>query len=181
MAQKVDAHAWVAAVSRSPCSIGGRSSFWWLWSRSYLARALRIGCVDQSNWNRRQRRTREGSEARKKITALHNWISFGGDARAMEFRSDRFDLVYSRMLLEYLKDKEGAVARNDQSLQARWHGFAARTCDGQLLWALPGKIRWCKARLVKRVVKALGCDRIRSIRRKENFLRLARNAGLKKN
>src|ERR1700704_1829208 len=33
-----------------------------------------------------------------------------GDAQAMEFQSNSFDLVYSRMLLQYLREKEQAVA-----------------------------------------------------------------------
>src|SRR5258708_12477195 len=33
-----------------------------------------------------------------------------GDAHAMQFSSDSFDLVYSRMLFEYLHDKEQAAA-----------------------------------------------------------------------
>src|ERR1700740_1439091 len=32
-----------------------------------------------------------------------------GDAQAMPFPSDSFDLVYSRMLLQYLREKEKAV------------------------------------------------------------------------
>src|SRR5205807_1898655 len=33
-----------------------------------------------------------------------------GDAQAMQFPSDSFDFVYSRMLLQYLREKEKAVA-----------------------------------------------------------------------
>src|ERR1700675_961198 len=32
-----------------------------------------------------------------------------GDAQAMEFPSNRFDLVYCRMLMQYLREKEKAV------------------------------------------------------------------------
>ena len=33
-----------------------------------------------------------------------------GDAQAMQFASDSFDLVYTRMLLQYLREKEKVVA-----------------------------------------------------------------------
>ncbi|MCU1239869.1 MAG: hypothetical protein JWO71_595 [Candidatus Acidoferrum typicum] len=59
-----------------------------------------------------------------------------GDAQAMDFASNSFDLVYSRMLLEYLKDKAGAVK---EMLRVCKRGGAVllQDLDGQLLWHYP--------------------------------------------
>ena len=59
-----------------------------------------------------------------------------GDAQAMDFASDSFDLVYSRMLLEYLKDKEGAV-REMARVCKRGGTVLLQDLDGQLLWHYP--------------------------------------------
>ena len=59
-----------------------------------------------------------------------------GDAHAMDFPSNRFDLVYSRMLLEYLKDKEQAV--REMVRVCRPGGTVLlQDLDGQLLWHYP--------------------------------------------
>jgi len=67
---------------------------------------------------------------------MHRQTSFAGDAQAMDFASNSFDLVYSRMLMEYLKDKQIAVRK--------WPEFAGagglfwlQDLDGQLLWHYP--------------------------------------------
>ena len=59
-----------------------------------------------------------------------------GDAHAMQFPSDSFDLVYSRMLFEYLRDKEQAGA--EMVRVCRPGGTVLlQDLDGQLLWNYP--------------------------------------------
>jgi ubiquinone/menaquinone biosynthesis C-methylase UbiE len=59
-----------------------------------------------------------------------------GDAQAMPFPSDSFDLVYSRMLLQYLREKEKAVA--EIARVCRPGGIVLlQDLDGQLLWHYP--------------------------------------------
>jgi ubiquinone/menaquinone biosynthesis C-methylase UbiE len=59
-----------------------------------------------------------------------------GGAQAMPFPSDRFDLVYSRMLLQYLREKEKAVA--EMARVCRPGGIVLlQDLDGQLLWHYP--------------------------------------------
>jgi SAM-dependent methyltransferase len=59
-----------------------------------------------------------------------------GDAQSMDFASNSFDLVYSRMLLEYLKDKEGAVKEMVRVCK-RGGAVLLQDLDGQLLWHYP--------------------------------------------
>ena len=59
-----------------------------------------------------------------------------GDAQAMDFASNSFDLVYSRMLLEYLKDKEGALKEMVRVCK-RGGAVLLQDLDGQLLWHYP--------------------------------------------
>jgi len=59
-----------------------------------------------------------------------------GDAQAIPFPSNRFDLVYSRMLLQYLREKEKAVA--EMARVCRPGGIVLlQDLDGQLLWHYP--------------------------------------------
>jgi len=59
-----------------------------------------------------------------------------GDAHAMQFPSDSFDLVYARMLFEYLHDKERAAA--EMVRVCRPGGTVLfQDLDGQLLWNYP--------------------------------------------
>jgi len=59
-----------------------------------------------------------------------------GDAQAMEFPSNSFDFVYCRMLLQYLKKKEQAVA--EMTRVCRPGGTVLlQDLDGQLLWHYP--------------------------------------------
>jgi ubiquinone/menaquinone biosynthesis C-methylase UbiE len=59
-----------------------------------------------------------------------------GDAQAMDFASNSFDFVYSRMLMEYLKDKESAV-REMVRVCKRGGTVLLQDLDGQLLWHYP--------------------------------------------
>jgi len=59
-----------------------------------------------------------------------------GDAHAMPFPADSFDLVYSRMLFEYLAEKEQAAA--EMVRVCRPGGTVLiQDLDGQLLWNYP--------------------------------------------
>jgi len=76
-----------------------------------------------------------------------------GDAQVMSFPAERFDLVYSRMLLEYLKDKEGAV-REMARVCKRGGTVLLQDLDGQLLWHYPEDP--AVQEMAEKVVKALG-------------------------
>ena len=59
-----------------------------------------------------------------------------GDAHAMQFPSDSFDLVYARMLFQYLRDKQRAAA--EMVRVCRPGGILLfQDLDGQLLWNYP--------------------------------------------
>lgn len=75
-------------------------------------------------------------EAKARNRGLEQLEFLCGDAQAMEFPEDRFDLVYSRMLLQYLKDKREAV--NEMVRVCRPGGTVLlQDLDGQLLWHYP--------------------------------------------
>src|SRR5436190_8057191 len=75
-----------------------------------------------------------------------------GDAHAMQFPSDSFDLVFSRMLLQYLQEKERAVA--EMVRVCRPGGVVLlQDLDGQLLWHFPEDP--AVQRTVRKVVTAL--------------------------
>ena len=62
-----------------------------------------------------------------------------GDAHSMELPSNSFDLVYCRMLLEYLKEKERAVS--EMTRVAKPGGIVLlQDLDGQLLWHYPSDL-----------------------------------------
>jgi ubiquinone/menaquinone biosynthesis C-methylase UbiE len=63
-----------------------------------------------------------------------------GDAQGMPFPSDSFDLVYSRMLLQYLREKEKAVAEMVRVCKPRGT-VLLQDLDGQLLWHYPEDAR----------------------------------------
>ena len=75
-------------------------------------------------------------EAKRRNRGIRQLNFVRGDAQAMSLPSNRFDLVYSRMLLEYLKDKEGAV--REMARVCRPGGTVLlQDLDGQLLWHYP--------------------------------------------
>lgn len=59
-----------------------------------------------------------------------------GDAHVMQFPSDSFDLVYSRMLFEYLRDKVQAAAEMVRVCRPGG-SVLLQDLDGQLLWNYP--------------------------------------------
>jgi len=78
-------------------------------------------------------RVQEAKE-RNRGNAQANFVR--GDAQAMDFASNSFDVVYARMLMEYLKDKEGAV--QEMARVCKPGGTVLlQDLDGQLLWHYP--------------------------------------------
>jgi len=76
-----------------------------------------------------------------------------GDAQSMEFESNSFDLVYCRMLLQYLKEKERAVS--EMARVCKPGGTVLlQDLDGQLLWHYPESAS--VQRTLEKVVEALG-------------------------
>jgi SAM-dependent methyltransferase len=59
-----------------------------------------------------------------------------GDAQEMEFPSNRFDLVYCRMLMQYLREKQKAVAEMTRVCKPGGT-VLLQDLDGQLLWHYP--------------------------------------------
>jgi ubiquinone/menaquinone biosynthesis C-methylase UbiE len=98
-----------------------------------------------------------------------------GDAHAMQFPSDSFDLVYSRMLFEYLHDKEQAAT--EMVRVCRPGGTVLlQDLDGQLLWNYPEDP--VVQRAVEKVVAGLATTGFDPFVGRKLFS-LARKAGLK--
>ena len=76
-----------------------------------------------------------------------------GDAHAMQFASHSFDFVYSRMLFQYLPDKQSALAEIVRVCRPGGT-VLLQDLDGQLLWHYPESP--VVQRGVETVVKALG-------------------------
>jgi SAM-dependent methyltransferase len=75
-------------------------------------------------------------EATQKAKSNKRLKFLSGDAHAMPFLTNSFDLVYSRMLFEYLADKERAAA--EMVRVCRPGGTVLlQDLDGQLLWNYP--------------------------------------------
>ena len=131
---KVDPHAWVQKFVARKMRTG--------------ARVLSVGCgpgvilrelcmldssIRATGLDISEERVREAKQKNRE-NAQANFVR--GDAQAMDFASNSFDLVYSRMLLEYLKDKEGAV--NEMVRVCKQGGVVLlQDLDGQLLWHYP--------------------------------------------
>ena len=99
-----------------------------------------------------------------------------GDAQAMQFPDHSFDLVYSRMLLQYLRDKEKAVAEMVRVCKSGGT-VLLQDLDGQLLWHYPedAKVQ-CAVEKVLAALAPTGFDPF--VGRK--LFWLAQKAGLKK-
>jgi ubiquinone/menaquinone biosynthesis C-methylase UbiE len=131
---KVDAHAWVQKYLAHRVGAG--------------AEVLSVGCgpgvilrevvaldnsIQATGLDISEDRIREARQRHRGVESM-NFVR--GDSHAMEFSSNRFDLVYSRMLLEYLKNKEQAVG--EMVRVCRPGGtLLFQDLDGQLLWHYP--------------------------------------------
>jgi SAM-dependent methyltransferase len=97
-----------------------------------------------------------------------------GDAQSMEFPSNSFDLVYCRMLLQYLKEKARAVA--EMARVCKPGGTVLlQDLDGQLLWHYPEDPAVQQA--LEKVVAALATTGFDPFVGRKLFW-LAQNAGL---
>lgn len=100
---------------------------------------------------------------------------FCDDAQAMQFPSDSFDLVYSRMLFQYLREKEKAVAEMVRVCKPGGT-VLLQDLDGQLLWHYPEDS--VMQRAVERVMAALAPTGFDPFVGRKLFS-LAQKAGLK--
>jgi SAM-dependent methyltransferase len=93
------------------------------------------------------------AEARKNFEGLNNTQPEAGEAVALPFADGSFDFVYCRFLLEYLQDKEKAVA---EMARVCWPGGTVllQDLDGQLLWHHPVDIELQTD--IERVLSVLG-------------------------
>lgn len=170
---KVDAHAWVerymvhrvragAEVLSVGCGPGVI-----LREVSALDASVRATGIDIS-----ANRVEEAKQRNRGVPQL-NFVR--GDAQAMDFASNSFDLVYSRMLLEYLKDKERAV--REMVRVCKCGGTVLlQDLDGQLLWHYPEDP--VVQGTVEKVVRALGVTGFDPFVGRKLFS-LAHKAGLK--
>jgi ubiquinone/menaquinone biosynthesis C-methylase UbiE len=114
-------------------------------------------------------------EAIRKVPANSRVKLVRGDAHAMQFSSDSFDLVYSRMLFEYLHDKQQAAA--EMVRVCRPGGSVLfQDLDGQLLWNYPEDP--VVQRAVEKVVAGLASTGFDPLVGRKLFS-LAHRAGLK--
>jgi ubiquinone/menaquinone biosynthesis C-methylase UbiE len=170
---KVDAHAWVQRYLAHRVRAGadvlsvGCGPGVILREVCALDQSIRATGIDVS--------AERVQEAKRKNCAVPQVEFVCGDAQAMKFPSDRFDLVYSRMLLEYLKDKEGAVQEMVRVCR-RGGTVLLQDLDGQLLWHYPEDAVVQSA--AERVVKALSPTGFDPFVGRKLFS-LARKAGLK--
>jgi ubiquinone/menaquinone biosynthesis C-methylase UbiE len=99
-----------------------------------------------------------------------------GDAQAMQFSANSFDLVYCRMLLQYLRKKEAAVTEMVRVCKAGGT-VLLQDLDGQLLWHYPEDP--VVQRAAEKVVAALAATGFDPFVGRKLFW-LAQRAGLKK-
>lgn len=75
-------------------------------------------------------------QAQQRFCGLPNARAFVGDAMALPFTHDRFDLIFCRFLLEYLPDKLLAVQEMAR-VCSEGGKVLLQDLDGQLLWHFP--------------------------------------------
>jgi ubiquinone/menaquinone biosynthesis C-methylase UbiE len=131
-----------------------------------LDSSIRATGIDVSENRLRQAREKNRENSRVKFVC--------GDAQSMEFPSDRFDLVYCRMLLQYLKEKQQTVS--EMARVCKPGGTVLlQDLDGQLLWHYPENP--AVQRTLEKVVAALGATGFDPFVGRKLFS-FARNAGL---
>lgn len=114
------------------------------------------------------------SEAQRNFTELNNAQTKLGEATALPFDNESFDFVYCRFLLEYLPEKERAIAEMVRVCRSNGK-VLLQDLDGQLLWHYPEEPA-LQADL-KRVLAALGRTGFDPFVGRKLFA-LARGAGL---
>jgi ubiquinone/menaquinone biosynthesis C-methylase UbiE len=170
---KVDPHAWVqkylahrvcagAEVLSVGCGPGVILS-----AVTQLDSSIRATGLDVS-----EARLQQAKERNRENSRVHFVC---GDAQSMEFQSNSFDLVYCRMLLQYLKEKERAVS--EMARVCKPGGTVLlQDLDGQLLWHYPEDA--AVQQTVEKVVTALAATGFDPFVGRKLFW-LARNASLK--
>jgi len=131
---KVDAYAWVQKYVAHRVGAGAEVLSVGCGPGVILREMVELGkSIKATGLDVSADRIQEAKERHRGVEAM----SFvRGDAHAMEFPSNRFDLVYSRMLIEYLKDKQQAV--REMVRVCRPGGTVLlQDLDGQLLWHYP--------------------------------------------
>ncbi len=170
--RKVDPLAWVQKyLARRVCpgaevlSVGCGPGVI-LRSVANLDSSIRATGIDISRDRLQQARERNRDNSRLQFVC--------GDAQSMEFQSNSFDLVYCRMLLQYLKEKERAVS--EMARVCRPGGIVLlQDLDGQLLWHYPEDP--AIKRTLEKVVAALATTGFDPFVGRKLFW-LAQNAGL---
>jgi ubiquinone/menaquinone biosynthesis C-methylase UbiE len=148
---KVDPHAWVQQYVARRVRAGGEVLSVGCGPGVIIRELCRLDAsIRATGLDISEERVQEAKQ-RNRENAQANFVR--GDAQAMEFASNSFDLVYSRMLLEYLKDKEGAV-REMVRVCKRGGSVLLQDLDGQLLWHYPEDP--LVQGTVEKVVRALG-------------------------
>ena len=171
---KVDLHAWVqkylahrvcpgAKVLSVGCGPGVI-----LGAVANLDSSIRATGIDISRDRLQQAKEKNRENARLRFVC--------GDAQSMEFQSNSFDLVYCRMLLQYLKEKERAV-REMARVCKPGGTVLLQDLDGQLLWHYPENP--AVQRTLEKVVTALAITGFDPFVGRKLFW-LAQNAGLTK-
>jgi SAM-dependent methyltransferase len=113
-------------------------------------------------------------QAREKNAASQRLQFIQGDVRELQFESGTFDVVYSRMLLQYVADKEKAVAEMVRVCKPGGT-VLMQDLDGQLVWHFPEDA--LMQQTVTRVLNSLRDSGFDPFVGRKLFW-LARNAGL---
>ena len=113
-------------------------------------------------------------EATRKAGSSSRMKFVCGDACNMPFADNSFDIVYSRLMIEYVPDKERALAEMARVCK-RGGRVLVQDLDGQLLWHYPEDPQMQAA--VEKVVAGLGKTGFDAFVGRKLFW-LARKAGL---
>ena len=92
------------------------------------------------------------AEAEQNLASAANAEVVQGTATGMQFDDDQYDLVYTRFMLEYLKEREQAIAEMVRVCRPGGR-VMLQDLDGQLLWHYPMESSLLRA--IERVVGAL--------------------------
>jgi SAM-dependent methyltransferase len=132
--KKIDPEAWVKAYLEPHLFAG--------------ARVLDVGCGPGTILRAASSAGRRASgtgidvgpvrirQAQQKHSDVARLQFFRGDVQELEFESGAFDVVYSRMLLQYVPDKEKAVAEMVRVCKPGGT-VLMQDLDGQLVWHYP--------------------------------------------
>jgi SAM-dependent methyltransferase len=170
--QKVDPQAWVATYLRPHLFPGaqvldvGCGPGTILGAVTSTHRSMRGTGLDLAPIRIRQARDRSADNGRNQFVQ--------GDVQQLQFGSGTFDVVYSRMLMQYVPDKEKAVAEMVRVCKPGGT-VLLQDLDGQLVWHYPEDA--LMQQTVTRVLACLQSSGFDPFVGRKLFW-LARNAGL---